>query len=175
MNKTLKLAMRLLLGAVLLTSSSQALAEKLDLSKGTMMLGGAGHLHLKATGGDVGNGTWAHKGSIEFGYFVIDRLAVTASLGGEGPFSLTNTFTKAGAGVGVAYAFDINSIVSPYLGAKGVVGFKPAMTWGIEGNAGILIALNQHVAVDLGLKVGYNFTNKELNGALGFVGVRGFF
>ena len=175
MNKTLKLAMRLLLGAVLLTSSSQALAEKLNLSKGTMMLGGAGNAHLKAKGMDVGNGTWEHRGNIEFGYFVIDRLAVLASLGGGGPFSITAPFTKAEAGVGVSYAFDINSIVSPYLGTKGIFGFMPAMTYGLEVNTGILIALNQHVAVDLGLKVGYNFTNKELSGALGFVGVRGFF
>lgn len=174
MNKSLKFAMQLLLGIFLITSSSQALAEKLDLSKGTMTLGGA-----VALGQAVANpaflGGLGHSGSISFGYFVINRLAVTAGIGATGTFAAGNLMASSNVAAGLLYAFDINSIVSPYLSAAANIGITPGFSWGGSAGTGILIALNQHLAVDLGLKVRYDVTGGTWRNDLLTYGVRGFF
>jgi hypothetical protein len=174
MNKSLKLAMQILLGAFLVTSSSQALAEKLDLSKGTMSLGGAAWVGQQAPNSSFIGGM-EHSAEVAFGYFVINRLAVFGSLGWGGKFSFDSILNNVTVGAGVGYAFDINSIVSPYLGATLNLHYASDISWGGSGMTGILIALNQHVAVDLGLRVGYNVTRGSWLNGLGFAGVRGFF
>ena len=184
MNKSLKLAMQLLLGAFLVSSSPQALAEKLDLSKGTMTLGGAGGFSQSGSvnghrGYDAAFfGGMVHKGKVDFGYFVMNRLAIMVDLHGQGLLNMDNLITDIGFGAGPSYFFDIDSIVSPYVGLKFNFDYDAqgsAFTWGGAGAAGILIALNQHVAVDLGLSIGGNFSKRLWNNNLGFVGVRGFF
>lgn len=175
--------------AGLFIASTGAQAETVDLSEGTMTAGGTGSFYWTDNSlRDLNDSQFGLKVDASFGYFAFDNFVVNFSLSEDVKFDhgiRQNTF---GLGVGPQYFFNTDTIFVPYVGGK--MGFSWAngdvSIWrvNVTPQVGVLISLNTHVALDLGLAPTFfwdlNGPNRDeswpgLDMSLGYFGVRAFF
>ncbi len=176
---------------LVIAAPTAARAEKLDLSEGTMEIGGyatIGYGGVLGNTNNVANKTseWDGTVAVNFGYFVVDNLMLSINVQASGLLgvqiagtniignSVLNLESAAGAGVGIGYFFDTGSIVYPYLNANvnflwdngGVnpINFNNnAFVIQVNPAVGILIGLNKHVALDLGASFDFNINATNAN------------
>lgn len=194
------------LAAVLCSAIASAVSfagsdKDLNLEAGTMSLGGvmrgsAGRALVNYNNSDLRGGalktsTWGIGADLKFGYFFIDDFMVNFGVMGSSPIGRSasaNDPSKFGVGLGLEYFFMSGSVVRPYLGVNAGTDWKFSpdnkTLWGMDagGSLGILVGLNENVALDFGVGAGFTF---QLNGVanapigleldMGYVGVRGFF
>jgi hypothetical protein len=170
-----------------------ALKRKLQISSGTMQLGGQITVTFQNYSPSEGGGrSWSgHVFGFNptFGYFVVNGLEVMTrfSLLIKGGDLYTESSKQVGFGLGFRYVLDAG-MVNPYVGLLLGMDFwippdeaetSTEKFFDITGLLGILIPLNQHVAISLGMEIIYQ---KGLNDVgwdifslpIGF-GVEGFF
>jgi hypothetical protein len=173
---------------------SPASAQKLSLSPGTMQLGGAAlfsmdsHTPGSTTGAEVSSVSGFQLNVLpRFGIFVADNLELLVSgRVGTGFGDLyEDSPTTYGFDAGAAFYFATGGL-APYIGATVGLGFLAPN----EGDtvtelnflfpAGVLIALNEWVALDMGLRIIYSKSLEEGGGSvlsvpIGYLGVQAFF
>lgn len=163
-----------------------AQAESLDLSEGTMAIGGSAGISLNSdvAFGDFGNGAWVAGADLSFQYFFMNNFSFALELHGDYGFGGAND-KGVGIGAAIAYYFDTGSNLSPYLGA-GVHSdwdFSATTDWELHFpvTVGLLVAMNSSVALDFGIKadigVPLNGGDAHLDKGSGggYMGVRAFF
>lgn len=171
-------------------------AEKLDLSEGTMSLGGVATFVVNSyipgqpvILDSIPSNAFGWNTSLSFAYFVVDNLSLDFDFMTQGRF----TDPVSGAGVGIAigsrYFFNMNSMLVPYAGImpgttwyNGFNGGDSFWTFNLAVTGGFLIALNSHVALDIGARasLGWGLTPNSLVGTyldavIGYVGGKAFF
>jgi hypothetical protein len=179
-----------------------AVQDFLQIKAGTMQLGGVVSLSVDTMFPNVGSSKTGAMLDIapSFGYFIIDSLELSAGVDfTAGLGDLYDGTDKAfGFNLGARYVVDILLAVYPYFGAQfgmnfpftdkkddpGTVGIDesaaPPNQLRIAVPAGLLVALNPHVAIDLGFRLVFiaelddNGSN-YLNIPIGYLGVEGFF
>ncbi len=172
------------------TTADLRFAEPLLLSQGTLQIGGTIMLGVTLPLDDESDNHFGYSVMPHVGIFVIDNLELMLYVGhygavGGGDYIGDNFHF----GAAVRWIFDIDSIIYPYLGARFHMSFfgygggdlNTAISAGVP--AGILIGLNRHVAIDIGLSFNYNQTIsgpfKESPGELyipaGYFGIEAFF
>ena len=187
----------LLAGLIVVMLSPAAMAEDLQLTAGTMQLGGVASFSIDMTMPDEGDSTTGFSLVLipQAGYFVIDNLELVGRIN-LGMFfgdlyevcvgtECTGAPKLLGFDVGAKYHIPMGSIV-PYAGL--MVGMF--FTIPEEGDTqkrfdltvplGILMPLNSHVALDLGVAIIYKMSLEDgggstLNVPIGYLGVQGFF
>jgi outer membrane protein W len=86
-----------------------------------------------------------------------------------------------GMGLTGTYYFDLRGALYPYLGVLAGVGYQTQqelMLFQLGFPIGILVALNNHVALKMGVPIALNFSTKGFLGAelpIGYIGVQAFF
>ena len=190
----------LLAGLIVAVLSPAALAEDLQLTSGTMNLGGAAAFSIDMMMPDQGDSQTGFSLVLipQVGYFVIDNLEVIGRLnlgmffgdlyeteiGGE----TYGAPTLVGFDVGAKYHIPLGSFVA-YAGL--MVGMFFNIPDGDIPNAettkrfdltvplGILLPMNSHVAIDLGVAIAYKMglddQGDTLNVPIGYLGIQGFF
>jgi|GEM_PF-5745581 len=183
------ISIRIMLVTSLLLSAFVANADKLDLSEGTMTTGGT--VAFKIDPSPINNITGANLAwvvNVDFGYFIIDNLALNVQAMTAGHFETANDAT-VGGGIGAHYYFDLGSMINPYIGLVPQILWSNTIVPATNSNwnirlpisAGVLIGLNQHVALDIGAEVGFSWglstgaTGTGFDMTVGYVGVRAFF
>lgn len=179
-----------LVGLICLIASSGVFAySDLDVSAGTMTLGGALSFPMRFNKAQPGSFVDVNV-SPEFGYFVIDglELAIGATYArnlwsGSPNFQAQNNW---GVKAGLDYYFDLGSPAFPFLGAQGW------FEWHGDGTdiqiyipLGVLVSLNEYVGVSFAIpvKVGFAAGKSEAsrNGYAfvsldpGYLGLKAFF
>jgi hypothetical protein len=153
----------------------------LDLSKGTVELGGSIQLPIRIPKG--GSTLVGLHIAPEFKYFTtrgfslgLSTTVARDSLTGEG---VPWVFSIGASGT---YYFDLAAAVYPYLGAAGSMSWQTQknkdMIFSIAAPVGILVALNSRVALDVGVPITFVFTKDGFSEArlpIGYIGVRAFF
>lgn len=185
------ISIRIMLVTSLLLSAFVANADKLDLSEGTMTT--AGIVAFQISQADISNITSSNlkwNVSVDFGYFIIDRLALNVEARTGGTFTNPINDATVGGGIGAHYYFDLGSMINPYVGVVPEILWSntpnavTASSWNIRLpiSAGILIGLNQHVALDIGAEAGFAWGISTganpvtaFDMTVGYVGVRAFF
>ncbi len=178
-----------------LVLATPALAQDLDLDAGTMQLGGITTFTFESDsfdGADSVSGI-ALRVAPEFGYFVIDNLALVArfSLGIFSGDLYDDSPTLLGFGVGGRYFLPLGPVAG-YGGLEVGMGFAipesgdTAKAFEIDVPLGLLIPLNSQVAIDGGLRIIYRRSlddcptgavcnTGELVIPVGYFGVQAFF
>jgi len=153
-----------------------------------MQLGGTlliDYNHQAQKGSNWKNGTMIEV-SPALGYFVADGLELLAAVYfARGLGQLYDDETSFGAGLGIKYHFDLGKVFL-YLGAGLGAEFlypdggdlQPFLT--LQLPFGVLIPLNQHLAIDVGMIVNTAFYLDEdwamiLDLPIGYLGVQGYF
>jgi hypothetical protein len=148
-------------------SGPGAAAETLDVSAGTMQLGGSLTFNTRT---DIDTDSDDDKATMyilsvqpTFSAFVAKGLELGGGLGATAYFGDNTDYynTQVNLFVLVRYVISTGSIVSPYVGGQLGIGFNiPDDDAGDNSYAihaafpaGILLALNQHVALNIGLAV----------------------
>lgn len=164
--------------------------DRLHTHRGVLMLGGRVAFdidHINPDGGDSVTGVLLDF-SPTFGGFVINNLLLHGGVSVQSGFGdlYDNTPTNLGLRFGLQYLFNYRSIVVPYLGLT----LGPTFSFPDQGDtatafliafpAGILIALNNHVAVIIGteLEISVGMTDPKatiIHLPLGYLGVSAFF
>ena len=131
----------------------------LDLSKGTMTAGG--HLVAPYSYDKYNFHKFDFRFNPQFGYFVIDNLEISAKLIlGTGLYwsqvrPLASGLILWGTGIETRYYFNTGSIIYPYIGAELSIlipgGVFDGSNWNIAFPAGLLLALNNHVGLNVGI------------------------
>ncbi len=182
----------LLAGLIIAMLCPAALAEDLQLTKGTMELGGQLSFDIDMAIPEEGDSeTGFMLGAMpSFGYFLMDNLELAGAIvfeKGFGDLYDNDVYTLPmifGFGVGAKYYIPMGSMVI-YAGA--MVGMT--MTIPDEGDTlktfdlivplGILMPLNTHVGLDLGVMVTYSMglddQGSMLHVPIGYLGVKAFF
>ncbi len=169
-----------LLAFSLLLATSASARTKLAISKSTMQLGGTIQMPISIPKGrDAVVGISV---SPEFSYFVgrsfalgINPSAGRSSLSGDG---LPWQFSVAGT---AKYYIDLGGALYPYLGAKAGLAWetkKEGVNFLLGAPLGVLVPLNNHVALDVGAPLNFYFDKKGYAGAhipVGYLGVAAFF
>ncbi len=172
------------------TTADLRFAEPLLLSQGTLQLGGIISFGVRLPLDDESDNSFGYSVMPHVGIFVIDNLELALYVGHYGAVGGGDYYgDNFQFGANVRWVFDIDTIIYPYLGARfgmsffGLVGegVNTAISAGVP--AGILIGLNRHVAIDIGLSLNYNQTVsgpfKESPGQLyipaGYLGIEAFF
>jgi hypothetical protein len=187
----------LLAGLIIAMLSPAALAQDLQLTKGTMQLGGVASFSIDMQMPDEGDSTTGFSLILipEAGYFVIDNLELAGRLnlgmffGDLYEVCVGTDCTAApkllGFDVGAKYYIPMGSIV-PYAGLMVGMFFNipdegdTTKRFDLTVPLGILMPLNEHVAIDLGLAVVYKMSLEDnggstLNVPIGYLGIQGFF
>jgi len=167
--------------------------ESLMLDAGTMQLGGRALLHANTRMPEEGDDEYGFAIDLapEFGVFVARGLELTAGLNfGFGFGDLYNKDVNLGLNLGMRFVFHMVPVVKPYVG--GMLGFQMYIPEDDEfiGDQyrlllsipiGILIQLNQHVALNIGIGSKFQFDLGDDDGPiwvfqpLGYFGVEAFF
>lgn len=176
----------LVAGFMLATASANA---AVNLCAGTMTTGGSaaftignppvGVLFDQIAGDNMGIDV-----NLDFGYFIIDNLELGVNLLSTVRFS-SPAVAGVGIGIGAQYYFDLGSMIYPYIGTH------PGISWAGVGSVsvwnfrvpvelGMIIGLNEHVALDVGATAGLswdltNGTGTRFDLAVGHLGVRAYF
>lgn len=160
-------------------TATDARAEKIEMKRGTMELGGRATANIVLQDGvsDIFLDL-----SPSFGYFVARDVELFAGI------SMFVDEGDVGVGFfgGVDYLIPAHS-VRPYIGGSvgygntlfgiGNAAFVPGDVVTLSGRAGLLLPLNKHVAVDLGARVNLNVADGTtiVHIPLGYLGIRAFF
>ncbi len=177
--------------------AAPASAEPLDLSAGTMQLGGSLTFNTISLVPDEGDSRTMYTLSFQptFSAFVAKGLQIGGGLGalawfGDGAEYMS---TSVNVFVLVRYVIDTRTIVSPYFGGRfGASFYLPADESSSDDTStalfvsvpmGVLLALNKHVALNLGLSVDvyawldgdYMEDMVQIQVPVGYVGVEAFF
>lgn len=176
------------LGTALLTATP-AFAQDLDLDAGTMQIGGATSFIIDTVMPDVGDSVTGMTLSVvpTFGYFIMDNLELNVDLSlGIFMGDLYDGFpTLLGFGVGGRYFIPMGGFV-PYAGLRIGMGFRvpsqgdttKALAFAVP--LGVLLPLNEQVAIDAGLRIVYNMSLEDggmasLSIPIGYFGIQAFF
>ncbi len=153
---------------------------ELVLDAGTLQFGGVVSAQFDFGGGWDG---WRFHASPEFGYFVIDHLALTTTIGVTMPSSQAYSQWLVDAAFGFQYFFAAGPVL-PYVGV--LAGTSIFTSRGDDGSnwyffdlnvpVGLLFPLNERVAVDVGLRNRFSFSpgRYEISPTL-CLGVQSFF
>jgi len=191
----------LLAGLILAMLSPAALAEDLQLTAGTMQLGGGAAFSIDMVMPEEGDSQTGFSLILipQVGYFVIDNLEVIGRLnlgmffgdlyeieaGGE----TYGAPTLVGFDVGAKYHIPLGSFVA-YGGImvgmffnipdSDIEGAETEKRFDITVPLGILLPMNSHVALDLGVAIAYKMSLEDggsdtLNVPIGYLGIQGFF
>lgn len=168
MNRTLAIA----IGALALSTTTAAAGE-LDLSKGMKELGGSATLDLFTGGGNTQVGLFIQP---QGGYFIIDNLELLLAAS----FQVIGDATGVGFGVGAHYYIPAGSMPA-YVG--GTLNYGSVSAFGLGNDqvsvslqGGILPALADNIALDLGLRANVYFGDPAvLHIPAGYLGVRAYF
>jgi hypothetical protein len=135
----------------------------LQITGGTMQLGGGLAFRIDAVMPDEGDTTTGYVLGIEpsFGYFIIDGLEVVGNVGVDLSFGdlYTDSDIPIWFTVGARYVIDLGMIIYPYAGAQVGMRFDipnegDTTKWLLlDVPLGVMLALNEHVALDLGARV----------------------
>ena len=170
------------IGSFLILSGAVGAQPRVDLMEGTLFF--EGNLTFKYNLDDFSSPT--HKfglgSTIGAGYFVVDNLAVGASVPAVWDFSKEGK-GNLGLKLFLTYFFDMGGVVFPYFGVNVVPKLLwPKTSFGLSAgvDTGFLISMSESVALDLGIAPTINFAvSKDQKWSLevpaGFVGVRAFF
>lgn len=177
------------------------LERPLLLTRHTMQLGGEISIDpkIRILKGDAPNTDKTAGGGIftfspNMGYFVIDKLELLFNFGLTAPFGESNggSPVELGFDVGARYFFDFN-IVALYLGGMVGPGWSipdaPNVPiedyFNISVMVGVLVPLNRHIGIDLGMRMETNIrvdndfadggTRTWISFPIGYLGVNGFF
>jgi len=191
----------LLAGLIVAMLSPTALAQDLQLTSGTMSLGGISTFSIDMNIPDEGDSETGFSLVLipEVGYFVADNLEVIGRLNLGMFFGdlyetevMGETYgspTLVGFDVGAKYYIPMGSIV-PYAGLMVGMFFtipdsdipdaETQKRFDLTVPLGILMPMNEHVAIDLGIMIAYKMGLEDgdgsiLNVPIGYVGVQGFF
>jgi opacity protein-like surface antigen len=192
----------LLAGLIVVMLSPAALAEDLQLTAGTMQLGGVASFSIDMTMPDQGDGETGFTLALipQFGYFVIDNLELLGRINVAMWFGDLYTTDVGGQEIDIfpkMIGFDLGAKYHIPLGSFVVyAGLMVGMNFSIPDSdlddadttkrfdltvpLGILMPLNSHVALDLGLAVIYRMSLEDnggstLNVPIGYLGVQGYF
>ena len=176
--------------AVLLVLSvvPAASAADLNLKGGTMQLGGNVAFMVDMVMPEEGDSVTGYQLNLSpsVGYFLMDNLELIGELGISMGFGDLYEKSAKGLslGVGAKYFMPMGSM-SVYFGLTLGMGFfipdegDTTKMLGIAVPIGILYALNEWVAIDLGLRIQYNMgldkQGSTLNLPIGYFGVQAFF
>ncbi len=166
-----------------------AMAEGLQTTAGTMQLGGVGTFSIEMTMPDVGDSVTGYKLNLapSFGYFIIDNLEIGGILGVGVGFGdkYEGAAKDIGFGVGANYYLAMSSFVLHFGVGIGMNFMIPdegdtQKALAIMAPIGLLMPLNDHVALDLGIQVNYIMSledggNSYFNLPIGYLGVQAFF
>jgi hypothetical protein len=179
----------LLAGLIIAMLCPAAMADDLQLTSGTMQLGGSATFDIDMMMPDEGDSTTGFALNImpTAGYFLMDNLELNGMLKfGMGFGDLYEHSSKLiGFAVGAKYYIPMGSMV-PYAGAMIGMGFTipdegdTAKELDIIVPLGLLMPLNAHLALDLGVQVIYAMSLEDggisvLHVPIGYLGVQGFF
>jgi hypothetical protein len=155
--------------------------KALDLHKGRLFIAGSLGFNYEFVGMQIPKHNFSLNSSVGAGYFIRDRIAVGASLPAKLLFYPANA-GQVGLSLFGTYFFSVNKLITPYAGLDitpaysiGELAFKLGM--GI--NAGILLALNENIALDFGIAPEFYFPlssrqHWKFEVPAGFVGLRAF-
>lgn len=179
-----KLILQIVFGALLVSPNLTA-RTKLSLNQGTMKAGG--RIQMPITVPKEGDTTVGINISPTFDYFVAHSFSLGLS-GSAFRLSITgdNIPWYFNVGVNGIYHFDLGGVLYPYVGAGG------GMSWGTKVHnvnayrtafvvtvpAGLLVALNSHVALNLGVPIEFSFTSdgyQKMELPVGYLGIEAFF
>jgi hypothetical protein len=181
--------------------------EGLMLSKGTMQVGGMIGIEISAHKFDTVNadgdsvsdtaGGGIFTFSPDAGYFIINNLELVGGIGFSIPFGGAYDFYPKNIffDVGARYFFGLSQLLSLYVGGSFGMNINIMEFTDDDGNttkttlpsilltvpAGLLIALNRHIALDVGTKfifdigVGDNSGDFWLHIPIAYFGIQGFF
>lgn len=166
-------------------SAASASAETLDLSSGTMTLGLGTDVTFRINQTPLNNIATANLAwnvNLTGGYFIMDNLSIDGVIGANGTF-VSGSNINLSMGLGAHYYFDTGSCFFPYIGVVPTFGYMTqpsAWTFNLPVDAGVLVALNSHVALNVGATAGFgwNLTNSGptlFNLSVGHLGVKAFF
>jgi opacity protein-like surface antigen len=174
------------------TPVATAQRTRLLTTAGTMHLGGQLDFTYQNKGYDIWNGEDNFNDTgyelairTNFGYFIINNLELmgTFLLGMAGGDPHRGDPKSVGFNLGVRYVINLG-ILNPYFGVSLGMEFlippygETAKYFTFTGGPGILIALNQHVAINLGILMSYQIGLKEVADRFSIpivLGVDGFF
>jgi len=179
------------IGALVFSGGSICLArEPLELDRGTKTAGGAATLEFSAIMPEEGEDLTGFLLNVAptVGYFLIDRLALLGALQvivafGDHRSSLPK---QVGFEVGPRYYFPATTLV-PYAGVSLGLGCSipdegdTGKHLTVAGSAGMLIAMNAHVGIDVGTRIQYSVSLGsgvsvgQLTIPAGYLGVQAFF
>ena len=165
-----------------------AAAAELQTTSGTMQLGGSVSLTPNVLMPEQGSNSTSFSFTFapNVGYFVIDNLELTGGVGAVVFFgdNTDNLPKLVGFDLGARYLLPLGSL-APYFGLSLGMGFTiPSQgdtfkTFRINAPLGLLFALNQHVAIDVGLRVrfsiGLDDQGNQLLLPIGYLGLQAFF
>ena len=179
------------LNLVVCFAAVPALGAELDLSAGTMQLGGNVSFRGEVVAPDGGDNVTGYELSFSpnFGIFVVEGLELLVRVTAQASFGdlNENDSNLYGFDGGVRYHFPTTAVV-PYVGVelgysvlvpKGGSSLDDLDIFNLSIPAGILIALNESVAVDVGVRFNYqellDGSGSIINVPVGYLGVQAFF
>ncbi len=179
----------LLAGLIVVMLTPAALAEDLQLTKGTMQLSGSASFDIDMDMPDKGDSTTGFLLNVmpSVGYFLMDNLALTGDLiFGMGFGDLYEKFPKIlGFGAGLNYYIPMESMAIHVGAALGMQFLIPEegdtmKALIIQVPLGILFPLNAHLGLDVGVRIQYFMSLEDGGGSMlkvpiGYLGVQGFF
>jgi hypothetical protein len=144
------------------TTTVPAQESKLQTTAGTMQVGGLLTFVFQDVIPSQGNSTTGYLIALipSFGYFVINGLEVTAnfSFATAGGDLYSGSPKLVGFGIGARYVLNLG-VLDPYFGVSLGMNFAipdhgdTTKYFDVSGLLGVLIPLNQHVAVNLGISL----------------------
>jgi hypothetical protein len=159
-------------------------SPRLNLDKGRMAVSGRAQVNYFSSEASYYGGFYAQIDAA-YSYFLVDNFALGVGLNAASQIDRIAVAPALGLNVAAEYFFDTNSIAVPYLGANLGIGYKPldptSKLWlPVRPQVGVLIALSDSVALDLGINTTFTFpllsdVEPLLEGTAGMVGVRAFF
>jgi hypothetical protein len=164
----------------------------LKITSGTMELGGTADFRSELSIPDSGDSRTGFVLNVSpmAGYFVADGFEVAARLGlgfflGDRYSGVADTVSFA---LGARYFIETKLSLVLYFGLAFGMNFLIPSDWGddvqkslaVEGPIGIMIPLNRHVAIDLGLMLSFVSSLEEHGGStlsvpIGYMGIQAFF
>jgi hypothetical protein len=162
-------------------------STRLSINQHSMTVNG--HLKLPIELDKIGNLKIDLDFAPSFGYFVYDGLLINLGLKiaktlyDNQPQPVPLGPTNWGPKLSLAYYFDTNTIIYPYLG------IGTSMLWDdakfceyiitLDIPVGILIALKKYLALDIGIPISFESTNQNflynIKIPIGYLGLMGFF
>jgi hypothetical protein len=163
--------------------------KKLLLSKGTMQVGGEiAFTHVSAFGDSGGTSSaFAFVLSPTVGYFILDNVELLGqfSFGMAGDYDGNIPQKLVSFALGVRDVLDAGWVVNPFFGVLLGMSFSipdqedTTKSLDLQVPFGVLIPLNQHVAINLGIKFQYSrnldTSVNVIQLPIGYFGVEGFF